>query len=234
MFSARQVAGVVSLGLLVVTVASSQALANRYESPNYTIDASVGNSFGGDTTSSNYSMTSSGGESIIGSGAGGSYLLDQGYVAQLVDEPYLELSLSGPVQFGLVTPGAPVNASTTANVDTNTSAYSLALSTPDGLEAGTRQIQSIAAPVSSPVAWADGTTLGWGFSVASGPAADAKWQNGTRYAGVPSLDTTIYSQSLSGPIGQEAIEVKFRIDVAQSQAAAQYGGLLDFTATATP
>lgn len=57
--------------------------AERYTSPSYTIDASVGNSFGGSQSSTNYKLVSSGGESIIGSGSGGSYILGAGYVAQL-------------------------------------------------------------------------------------------------------------------------------------------------------
>ncbi len=58
--------------------------AERYTSPSYTIDASVvGNSFGGNSTSTNYTLTSSGGESIVGQGSGGSYKLDSGYVSQL-------------------------------------------------------------------------------------------------------------------------------------------------------
>lgn len=62
--------------------------AERYTSPNYTIDASVlGNSFGGTTTSANYQLTSAGGESVVGQGSGGSYKLDSGYVAQLADQP---------------------------------------------------------------------------------------------------------------------------------------------------
>lgn len=58
--------------------------AERFTSPSYTIDASVvGNSFGGDASSTSYKLTSSGGESVIGQGSGGSYKLDAGYVSQL-------------------------------------------------------------------------------------------------------------------------------------------------------
>ena len=71
------------------------ASAERYTSPNYTIDASVGNSFGGDNSSSSYKLTSSGGESIIGSGQGGSYKLTQGYVAQLERSLQLAVQPSG-------------------------------------------------------------------------------------------------------------------------------------------
>lgn len=70
--------------------------AERYTSPSYTIDASVvGNSFGGASSSANYQLTSSGGESIIGQGAGGSYRLDSGYVAQLQNMMQLTVQPGG-------------------------------------------------------------------------------------------------------------------------------------------
>lgn len=65
--------------LLLLTPVS----AAHFQSPSYTIDASVGNSFGGSTNAADYTMVSSGGEAIIGNGASGSYKLGQGYVAQL-------------------------------------------------------------------------------------------------------------------------------------------------------
>lgn len=73
--------------------------AERYTSPNYTIDASVGNSFGGAASSTNYKMVSSGGESIIGNGAGGSYKLGQGYIAQTEQSIELRLQPSSLVAY---------------------------------------------------------------------------------------------------------------------------------------
>lgn len=69
--------------------------AERFTSPNYTIDASVaGNSFGGQGSSSSYKLVSSGGESIIGEGTGGSYKLAGGYVAQLEQStPSMQLTV---------------------------------------------------------------------------------------------------------------------------------------------
>lgn len=76
--------------------------ADRFTSPNYTIDASgVGNSLSGPQSSTNYSLTSSGGESVIGNGAGGSYKISQGYVAQL--EQALQLTVQ-PGGLGLYAP----------------------------------------------------------------------------------------------------------------------------------
>ena len=68
------------------------ASAERFTGGSYTIDASVvGNSFGGANSGGSYTLTSSGGESVIGQGSGGSYKLGSGYVAQL--ESSLQLTV---------------------------------------------------------------------------------------------------------------------------------------------
>lgn len=75
---------VVGIASLFVSGAYSSILyADSFSGGSYSIDASVMNSFGGKTVSTSYSMVSSGGESIIGNGSGGSYLLGQGYTSQL-------------------------------------------------------------------------------------------------------------------------------------------------------
>lgn len=82
----------------IVAVSSSQLVrADRYSSSNYTIDTSVMNNFGGTSGSTNYGLTSSGGEAIIGNGAGGSYKLGVGYVAQLERSLSLTVQPSGLV-----------------------------------------------------------------------------------------------------------------------------------------
>ena len=87
---------VCALGMLlfgVVAFGTDSAMADQYTSPNYTIDASVMNNFGDATTSAGYKMVASGGESIVGSGSGGSYMLDAGYVAQLAENAQSALEM---------------------------------------------------------------------------------------------------------------------------------------------
>ena len=92
-------AGVTLLMIAVFVGLTTRVEANRYTSPNYTIDASISNSFGGSTTGGSYQLTGSGGESIIGNGAGGSYILDQGYVAQLDNALQLTVQPAGQVAY---------------------------------------------------------------------------------------------------------------------------------------
>lgn len=81
--------------LLGACIGIRPAHADRYSSPSYTIDASTLNTFGNSGTSSNYQLTSSGGEAIIGNGSGGSYKLGQGYVAQLEQSMRLHVQPNG-------------------------------------------------------------------------------------------------------------------------------------------
>jgi len=75
------------------------AAADRFQSTNYTIDASVGDSAGGASSSTNYKLTSAAGESVIGDGSGGSYKLGTGYVAQLAKSLQLTVQPAGQVAY---------------------------------------------------------------------------------------------------------------------------------------
>lgn len=69
----------------------SSVAADRLTSPNYRLDGNAGATFGGQTSSTNYKMTTVGGEAVVGNGASGSYKLGQGYGIQ--SAPSLQLSL---------------------------------------------------------------------------------------------------------------------------------------------
>lgn len=68
-------------GLAAMTTGSS---AMRFESGSFVIDAADLNSVGGASGSTNYQLESSGGDSVIGNGSGGSYRLAAGYISQIV------------------------------------------------------------------------------------------------------------------------------------------------------
>lgn len=88
--------GVLLLAIMIGGSFVSTVRADRYSSSHYVIDASVvGNSFGGSQSSTSYKLTSSGGESIVGNGQGGSYKVGMGYVAQLDKSLTLSLQPSG-------------------------------------------------------------------------------------------------------------------------------------------
>lgn len=82
---------VVAANLFVFQVAT----AYRFSSTSYTIDASVANNVGGQNNSTSYQMVTSGGENVIGNGAGGSYKVGMGYIAQLPHSLQLTVQPSG-------------------------------------------------------------------------------------------------------------------------------------------
>ena len=86
---------VAGIGMLFCQVAA----AYRFSSTSYVIDASVANNFGGQNSSASYSLTTSGGETLIGNGTGGSYKLGMGYISQLPRSLQLSLQPSGLVGY---------------------------------------------------------------------------------------------------------------------------------------
>jgi len=92
--------GIIGVGILSLVVAGlffDVAVADRLNSANYIIDASISGNFGGNTNSGNYKLTSSGGEAIAGSGSGGSYKIGYGYISNLEKSLSLTVHPSGLV-----------------------------------------------------------------------------------------------------------------------------------------
>lgn len=90
----------VAISILAVVVAVfvfQSVQADRFTSTSYLIDASVLNEFGGSDSSTSYQLVSSGGENVVGDGAGGSYKVGMGYVAQLEKSLTLTVQPSGLV-----------------------------------------------------------------------------------------------------------------------------------------
>ncbi len=103
----RQAAIVLGTTAFIVLCSISAASAARFSSSSYVIDASVvGNSMGGSQSSSSYKLTGAGGESIVGNGAGGSYKVGIGYVAQLPKSLQLTVQPSGLVAYYPLDEGA--------------------------------------------------------------------------------------------------------------------------------
>jgi len=71
--------GVVVAAIMLPAVASADLL----QSSHFRLDPNVAATFGGDTGSTSYKLTDTGGEAVVGSGSSQSYKLTQGYVNQL-------------------------------------------------------------------------------------------------------------------------------------------------------
>lgn len=221
--------------VLTVGLVGASAAATRYTSPNYTIDASVGNSFGGDTTSANYRMTSSGGESIIGRGSGGSYLLGQGYVAQL--EQAIEVTVDvSTLDLGTITPGVSETGDVVVSVRTDAPAYTVAISQDHDLTKASDTIDAVPASIATPATWNEGTTKGLGFTLSSATATalDAKWNSGAAYAGLPMSATEVYSRDGFTGGSTDTLTIQYRLDVVPTQPAGDYQNQVTYTGVVQP
>jgi len=93
----RVIAGSALLSLVLIGLFVDVAVADRYSSTSYVIDASIMNTAGSSRTSTSYRLTDSTGEGAVGNGTSGSYKLGYGYINQLEKSISLTVQPSGLV-----------------------------------------------------------------------------------------------------------------------------------------
>jgi hypothetical protein len=231
----RTYVSILALFLVPVLFASTVS-ADRFTSPSYTIDASsTGSSISGPQSSTNYSLVSSGGESVIGNATGGSYKLGEGYVAQL--EQSMQLSLApSTLGIGTVTPGTSATINFTASILTDAPGYTLSVSQNNNLTSGGNTIPAVSGSITSPVSWTEGTTKGLGFSLVStnATAIPGKWSSGSAYAAFPSSSTAFYTRTGYTAGSTDTLDMRVRLDVANSQPTGSYTNTVTWIGTTTP
>ena len=209
--------------------------AAAFNSSNYTINGTLGDSLAGAQTSPNYSLTSAGGESIAGQSTSTSYKLGQGYVATL--EQSLELNVNPPTAaLGSAVPGTPVSTDVTATILTDAAGYGIATQQNGDMQSGANSISGVSGSIASPISWINGTTKGLGFSLvsANATAIDAKWNAGTSFAAFPGSATSIYTRTgYSGGVN-DTLTVRIKLDVNTSQPTGTYSNQATWTGTITP
>lgn len=227
---------VVLIGVMICALLPLPVFADRFQSTNYTIDAGVaGNSAGGVQSSSNYALVSSGGESIVGNGTGGSYKLGEGYVAQL--EQSIELSVSpATVAIGTQTPGVSNTAVVTATIRTDAPGYTISAYQNNNLTSGGNTISGVTGSIASPVTWVEGTTKGLGFTLVSttGSAISGIWSSGTAYAAFPASDTAFYTNTGFTGGTDDTLVMEVRLDTLPSQPTGAYTNIVTWTGVTIP
>lgn len=224
-----------ALGLVVIGFgAASNVAAQSSASTSYRLDASVNNSFGGSISSTNYGLVNSGGESAIGDGASGSYILGAGYTSQL--QQSIQLTAGSNVSIPTVTPGVSQTASTVLSVTTDAPSYNILVSQDHNLQSSLYNIPGVSGSIASPVTWAEGSTKGLGFTLTTtnATAIPAKWNSGNAYAAMPASATTFYQRTGYGGGQTDTLTVRFRLDVTPSQPTDSYSNTATWTATIVP
>jgi hypothetical protein len=85
--------------VVVLMFCVSSVMAETISSPSYKINGNLGGSFGGQASSTSYSMTSIGGEAVVGSGSSGSYIIDQQQTSSTAQTMQLGVQPSGLVAY---------------------------------------------------------------------------------------------------------------------------------------
>ena len=231
----RELAGIVTLLIITAGVGSELVRADEFSSTSYKINGVIGNSFGGGSGSTSYALESSGGESIIGTGTGGSYKLGEGYIAQL--ERSLQLTLdSSSIDFGTITPGSSTLRTNNVNVLTDASSYDILIHKDDDLKSGANTITASGiGTIATPLLWSEGTTKGLGFSVASStPSLPASWSSGTKYAVIPASATSFFTRTGTTGGATDVYTINFRLDTDLSQISGIYSNVVTFTGVINP
>ena len=90
---------VIVIGAVMLGFGVSAVHAETITSPSYKINGNLGGSFGGQTNSTNYKMTSIGGEAIVGSGSSSSYIIDQQQTSAAAQTMEISVQPSGLVGY---------------------------------------------------------------------------------------------------------------------------------------
>lgn len=223
------------LGAILVGFGSAtDVAADSSASTNYKLNASVNNSFGGSLSSTSYGLVDGGGETAIGGGASGSYILGAGYTAQL--QQSIQLTASSSVTIPNVTPGTSKTVSTVLSTATDAPSYNLLVNQDHNLQSGAQSIPAVSGSIGTPVSWVEGTTKGLGFTLTAtnATAIPGKWSSGNAYAALPGSTTTFYQRTGFGGGQVDTLTVRFRLDVAASQPTANYSNTVTWTATIVP
>ena len=223
----------VVIGVTVPVLFSASVSAARYSSTGYIIDASIDNSFGGQSSATDYKLTASSGEAIVGNGSSGSYIMARGYTAQLARSIQVNVSASALTYASLV-PNVPQTASYGAQVQTDAAGYSLAIAQNANLTSGANTIGKVSGTIASPSAWVDGTTTGLGFTLTAAPGGvPAKWNSGAAYAQLPNASTVFFAKT-GKTTGTDTVTVQLKLGVNYTTPPGTYTNTVTTTGTVTP
>lgn len=200
-------------------------------STNYKIDADVIGVAGGEGISTNYKLTDTLGEPVIGIGQSASYQLQAGFWYMVNYIISLQVD-SNTVNLGTLTPGTPVTGQSVLTVTTDSwGGYDLLASQNQEMTHTdtVTTIPNYSCDITTPCLWS-GTGLG--FSVTSGTGVEAKW--GTtpnfKYAYFPLADTIFHEKTGYTGGGGDITTVGYKLDTPATQRSGNYSNIITYTA----
>ena len=139
-----------------------------------------------------------------------------------------------------ITPGTSQTYSVSAVVRTDAPAYDLYMQAPSPLTrtGGGATFPSISGTIASPIAWNEGTTKGFGFTLTGGYDLESSWGTSPNYnyAAVPTTATVFHARPGSSPLdgAPETTTIQYRADAATTQDSGTYSTEVIYTATMVP
>jgi hypothetical protein len=215
-----------SLVLLFYLLVFNSALAT------YDLKKDLVSNGGGESSSGNYGLEDSLGETVVGPSDSSNYMEQQGFWQG--EDPYLLLEVdSSSVNFGSLIPGTSATAQSLITVTTNAvTGYDLYISQNNDLTHTTEPdtIAAIACNISSPCSWPGD---GFGFSVIAGSEVEAKWGNSPNfnYAAFPTSSTNFHSTSYYNSSPDDTT-VQYKVQIPDIQVAGEYTNQVTYTVMA--
>lgn len=141
-----------------------------------------------------------------------------------------------------ITPGTSQTYSVSAVVRTDAPGYGLYMQAPSPLTrvGGGATFPSISGTIASPIAWTEGTTKGFGFTVTGGHDVESSWGTSPNYnyAAVPTTSTEFHDRLSDGQSllegAPETTTIQYRADASPTQLNGTYSTQIIYTATMLP
>lgn len=122
------------------------------------------------------------------------------------------------LHLGAIIPGSSNSVLEDVITQTDTGSYSLAINQDHDLTNGSYTIPAISGSIAAPLAWSEGSTTGFGFTLTAtnGTAIPGAWSSGNSYAAFPGAATTFYSR-VGTQTTPDYVTMRLRADVTSSQ-----------------
>ena len=196
---------------------------------NITVD-NIGFAGGEQITDGTYNLSDTIGTPLVGLGTTTNYKTQDGFWYMVNNTITLELD-SNTKDLGVVAPGTPNTAVTTATVTTDApGGYELLISEDNELTHtdAVTTIANYAGTIGTPTAWS-GTGLG--FTITGGSSVDVKWGTSpnNNYAGIPNVGTVLHDKGGYTSGGDDTV-IEYKIDVPSTQKTGTYNNVVTYTA----
>lgn len=134
-----------------------------------------------------------------------------------------------------ILPGASNTSPFTVITQSTAGGYNLAINENHDLQSGSNTVSPISGSIATPVAWNEGVTKGFGFTLTgtNATAITANWNNGSSYAALPTSATTFYTRT-GTQSSKDFLNMQLRADVSTTQPGGAYTNTMTITGTTNP